>query len=79
MHDDDTGISHGFLGKKMIGFLEVPGPRFPREPGTHGVLSPTFMADPFSLSIPISFFCQDSFICYTIQTEVVLSNSQYHR
>ena len=52
-----------------MGFREALVPSFQSQLGTHGILSPTFMAGPVSPSVPISSFSPNSFIRYPMQTE----------
>lgn len=61
--------NHGFTSRKSVGFQEALVRRFQSQPGSNGILSFTFMAGPFSLSVPVSSFCPKTFICYPMQTE----------
>lgn len=54
MHDNDTEMSHGFLGMKSTGLQEALDLGAQSQPGIHGTFSPTLMAD--WLSVYFNFF-----------------------
>lgn len=54
MHNRDTELSHGFLGMTSVGLQEALDPGSQRQPGTHGGLSSTLIADWLSQSSSIS-------------------------
>lgn len=73
--DNDTEVSHGFLGKKSVELREAldagfpyPSNRIVWDPGTHGALSPPVTAEGRSVYFNV-FLLLEQFIFYTMWTE----------